>query len=166
MHRGRSLGAASFSRGVDHKMLVGSVLKTVVRNTAPGASRNTKFQGIFVARAYSSSKPVSFPSENDGSKQEEGVAWRKRQLQKLEERFEFQAWPEYEVQNIKSDDELQPTWKGMESRVTKRMAPLTKEELRTRGKSAGRSNVKKTEEEEWLKAGAYDLIVDVTPRQD
>ena len=53
---------------------------------------------------------------------------------------------------IESDDELQPMWAEMESRVTRRR-PRTKEET---GFRTGRANVKRTDEEFWLKEGVYE----------
>jgi hypothetical protein len=61
------------------------------------------------------------------------VAWRKSQLDRLEKKFT-------EPLVIKSDEDLQPMWKAMESRVTKRKT-LTIEE-------AG------------LEAGMYDEVDD------
>jgi hypothetical protein len=57
-----------------------------------------------------------------------------------------------EPSSIKSDEELQPMWKDMESRVTKRRT-LTKDQ---RGSKTGRTNVRPTDEEAWLRAGLYD----------
>jgi polyribonucleotide nucleotidyltransferase len=71
--------------------------------------------------------------------------WRKQQLDKITKKFQ-------EPLSIRSDDELQPTWRSMESRVTKRRT-LTKEE---RGGKTGRTNVRPTDEEAWLRAGLYD----------
>lgn len=53
---------------------------------------------------------------------------------------------------IDNYDDVQPMWKGMESRVTKRTA-LT---LEQRGGVSGRRNVRKSEEDMWLESGLYD----------
>lgn len=69
--------------------------------------------------------------------------WRKSQLDKLEQKF---------APTIESDDQVQPMWKDMESRVTKRR-PMTVEE---RKGISGRRNVRKTDEDSWLEAGLYE----------
>jgi hypothetical protein len=71
--------------------------------------------------------------------------WRKQQLDKITKKFQ-------EPLSIRSDEELQPMWKGMESRVINRRT-LTKDE---RGGRTGRTNVRPTDEEAWLRAGLYD----------
>ena len=55
-------------------------------------------------------------------------------------------------QTIDSEDELQEMWRQMESRVKNRR-PRT---LRDTGGKTGRVNVKKTDEEIWLREGLYD----------
>lgn len=75
-----------------------------------------------------------------------GVEWRKVQLDKLERKF---TEPLVEVE---SDEDLQPMWQEMESRVTRRR-PRTVKEM---GGRTGRVNVKKTDEEMWLREGLYD----------
>ena len=77
--------------------------------------------------------------------------WRKQQLDKLEKKFD-QDEADDEPQNIRTEDELQPMWKDMESRVTRRRS-LTLTEAQ--GK-VGRRNVRRTDEEAWLQAGLYD----------
>jgi hypothetical protein len=73
--------------------------------------------------------------------------WRKKQLDKLENKFQ-----ESELLTIESEEDLQPMWKSMESRVKNRR-PRTKEEL---GGRTGRANIRKTDEEMWLQEGLYD----------
>ena len=53
---------------------------------------------------------------------------------------------------IDKDEDVQPMWKGMESRVTKRKS-LT---LTQRGGLSGRRNVRRSDEDIWLEAGVYD----------
>ena len=53
---------------------------------------------------------------------------------------------------IDKDEDVQPMWKGMESRVTKRKS-LT---LTQRGGVSGRRNVRRSDEDVWLEAGVYD----------
>ena len=54
--------------------------------------------------------------------------------------------------NITNYDDVQPMWKEMESRVTKRRS-LT---LQQRGGVSGRRNVRKSDEDVWLEAGVYN----------
>jgi hypothetical protein len=79
------------------------------------------------------------------------VDWRKKQLDRLENRF----------QNVESDEDLQPMWKSMESRVKSRR-PRTLEE---RGGLSGRSNVKRTDEDCWLQGGLYEYEEDETNKK-
>ena len=82
-----------------------------------------------------------------------GGEWRKEQLNKLENRFTDQHSSRIDSENlIQSDEDLQPMWKQMESRVANRR-PRT---LADTGGRTGRRNIKKTEEEMWLQEGLYD----------
>jgi hypothetical protein len=76
-----------------------------------------------------------------------GMEWRKKQLDKLENKFQ-----ESEPLTIETEEDLQPMWKQMENRVKNRR-PRTKEEL---GGRTGRKNIKRTDEEMWLQEGLYD----------
>ena len=67
-------------------------------------------------------------------------------MEKLEKKFQEPT------RTVEKDDDLQGEWKSMESRVTNRV-PLTKEEL---GGRTGRMNIRKTDEDVWLKEGLYD----------
>eukprot|EP01083_Nonionella_stella_P062727 163103_1 len=78
--------------------------------------------------------------------------WKKGQLKKLEKNA---LQTDDEPLDIRSDDEVQQMWKDMESRVTKRPT-MTISQAALKGKKAGRSNVRKTDEEAWLQAGLYD----------
>ena len=68
--------------------------------------------------------------------------WRKIQLDQLEQTF---------ASTTERDEQIQPMWKDMESRVTRRKS-FTIEE---RKGVAGRRNVRKTDEDNWLQAGLY-----------
>ena len=57
--------------------------------------------------------------------------------------------------DISDDDDVQPQWIAMESRVTKRPRAMTLEEAKAKGVKTGRSNIKKTEEDVWLSEGVY-----------
>lgn len=74
-----------------------------------------------------------------------GMEWRKTQLNKLEKKF---TEPSVIVEN---DEDLQPMWREMEGRVSRRR-PRTVQEM---GGRTGRINVKRTDEEYWLKEGLY-----------
>jgi hypothetical protein len=86
-----------------------------------------------------------------------GMEWRKKQLDKLENKF-----PAYPVgddwlvnerpMTVESEEDLQPMWSSMESRVKNRRS-RTKEQL---GGKSGRRNIKRTDEELRLEAGFYD----------
>ena len=77
-----------------------------------------------------------------------GTEWRKAQLDKIENRFKGK---QLAALTIDSEEDLQPMWKEMEGRVTKRK-PRT---LADTGGKSGRMNIKKTEEEVWLAQGLY-----------
>lgn len=55
---------------------------------------------------------------------------------------------------INNDEDVQQMWKDMESRVTRRKS-MTLAEAKFNGKSVGRKNLRKTDEEAWLEAGLY-----------
>eukprot|EP00579_Thalassiosira_antarctica_P006764 CAMPEP_0201886986 /NCGR_PEP_ID=MMETSP0902-20130614/23736_1 /ASSEMBLY_ACC=CAM_ASM_000551 /TAXON_ID=420261 /ORGANISM="Thalassiosira antarctica, Strain CCMP982" /LENGTH=203 /DNA_ID=CAMNT_0048416761 /DNA_START=31 /DNA_END=642 /DNA_ORIENTATION=- len=57
-----------------------------------------------------------------------------------------------EPESVDEYEDVQPMWKSMESRVTKRRS-LTLEQS---GGKSGRRNVRKSEEDLWLEAGVYD----------
>ena len=83
--------------------------------------------------------------------------WRKVQLEKLENRLaepplSSQAWSSPPHATIESDDELQQTWRDLESRIRNRR-PLT---LQDRRGVSGRSNIRRTDEDVWLEVGLYD----------
>lgn len=59
-----------------------------------------------------------------------------------------------DVNIINSDEELQPMWRDMESRVINRK-PWTVQQSASKGRMIGRGNVKRTDEEMWLDAGLY-----------
>ena len=78
-----------------------------------------------------------------------GNVWRKAQLDKIENKFKGK---ELKARNIESEEDLQPMWKEMEGRVTRRK-PRT---LADTGGKSGRMNIKKTDEDVWLQQGLYD----------
>ena len=99
------------------------------------------------------------PSHNLVKREEN---WRKSQLNQLSEKFASspspQSWPTDNIPplNIGTYEEVQPMWKAMESRVTKRPPPMTLKEAKAKNKVTGRKNIKKTEEEYWFEEGVYD----------
>ena len=70
--------------------------------------------------------------------------WRQRQLQKLEQKF-------LDSTVVQSDDDLQQMWREMEGRVTRRRPRKLQD-----GQPTGRTNVKATDEEYWLREGLYN----------
>jgi hypothetical protein len=86
--------------------------------------------------------------------------WRKVQLEKLESRLSEKpstassSWSSTlpPPLQIGSDEELQQTWRDLESRIRNRR-PLS---LQDRRGVSGRSNVRRTDEDVWLEEGLYD----------
>ena len=82
--------------------------------------------------------------------------WKRNQYQKLEDKFKSPTDTQnLEPLNIENYEDVQPMWKEMESRVTRRRS-LTLEQLRERGGVSGRQNIRMSEEDFWEKAGVYD----------
>mmetsp|Transcript_21846 Transcript_21846/g.31276 ORF Transcript_21846/g.31276 Transcript_21846/m.31276 type:complete len:162 (+) Transcript_21846:101-586(+) len=85
--------------------------------------------------------------------------WKRNQYQKLEDKFNNKPsstdTQNLEPLNIDNYEDVQPMWKEMESRVTRRRS-LTLEQLKQRGGVSGRQNIRKSEEDYWEKAGVYD----------
>ena len=92
--------------------------------------------------------------------------WKRNQYRKIEDKFnnnecnqpsstDTQHLEPLEPLNIDSYEDVQPMWKQMESRVTKRRS-LTLQQLKQRGGISGRQNIRKSEEDFWEKAGVYD----------
>jgi len=85
----------------------------------------------------------------EGEKRSKAYSWRKDQLGAIEKRFGDDD--DQQPRDIDNEEDLQSMWKQMESRVVGR---------RPRGKlgsgmKTGRSNVRSTDEEMWLKEGMY-----------
>jgi hypothetical protein len=113
--------------------------------------------------AFRSMASSSSSADKDGTNHNNALestaaagAWRKKQLKKLETKFTGDPHTSSViVEEVKEEDDLQPEWKAMESRVTKRKSK-TKAEM---GGKSGRSNIKITDEEMWLQGGLYDTEV-------
>lgn len=90
------------------------------------------------------------------------VEWRKKQLDRLEKKFSAQD--PLPVQQIQSEDELQPMWQAMERRVKNRKSKTINYEQS--GSKIGRSNIRKTDEDIWLQEGLYDDVTDGTGDDD
>jgi len=108
------------------------------------------------------------PSDPAASSLAASMQWRRKQIDKLENKFTPTTEEEKgsgitrnEGRNncndgapdITSDEELQPMWRDMESRVTRRRS-LTAAE-RGPGK-VGRRNIRKGDEDVWLAGGLYN----------
>ena len=86
--------------------------------------------------------------------------WKRNQYRKITEKFQTNITKEKEnseestVEPLQIDnyEDVQPMWKEMESRVTRRRC-LT---LEQRGGKTGRRNVRRSDEDVWLEAGVYD----------
>ena len=91
-------------------------------------------------------KDTSQDETENASSSSSAMEWRKLQLDRLEKKFNQPSMI------VQKDEDLQPMWKEMESRVTRRK-PRTIEEM---GGRTGRVNVKKTDEEMWLQEGLYE----------
>ena len=138
----------------------------------PRAHTQSEVVVVVVDRSFSSSSSSSPPPPSPSPN-----AWRKRQLEKLEQKFVVENQTNGDdsssstvissasasasttdtsksttVIDVRSDEELQPMWKEMESRVARRK-PRT---LRQTGGRTGRVNIRKTDEEVWLQQGLYD----------
>ena len=104
--------------------------------------------------------------------------WKRTHYQKLEDKFNDSTKDDDEENDDDTDiqmkstsssstkqqqplsidryEDVQPMWKEMESRVTKRRS-LT---LQDRGGVSGRRNVRKSDEDVWLEAGVYNSDID------
>jgi hypothetical protein len=118
-------------------------------------------------RHFSSSSSSS-SSSSRSTRSSSPNEWRKRQLDKLENKFKNHDEADRDVdidtdtvqsttdattmREVQSEDELQPMWKEMEGRVVRRK-PRTIVES---GGKTGRMNIRKTDEEVWLQEGLYD----------
>lgn len=83
-------------------------------------------------------------------------SWNKKQIDKIERKFNKKGAP---ATNIDNDDDLQQMWKEMERRVVNRRPRTIRD---THGKT-GRTNIRKTDEEMWLKSGLYEKDSETTP---
>jgi hypothetical protein len=96
-----------------------------------------------------------------------GMEWRKKQLDKLENKFpSYTVGDDWHVNaspltTVESEEDLQPMWSSMESRVKNRRS-RTKEQ---RGGKTGRRNIKRTDEEMRLEAGFYDYPEEENPEK-
>lgn len=99
----------------------------------------------FSLRRYSSHSRILGTRGFAATTPDGGGEWRKHQLDKLSKKFD-------EPNVIDSDEDLQPMWKAMESRVVNRRT-LTAAQ---KGGKTGRTNIRKTDEEAWLQAGLYE----------
>lgn len=96
--------------------------------------------------------------------------WKRNHHRKIEDKFNTNdesnnssSTQNLDPRNIDNYEDVQPMWKEMESRVTRRRS-LT---LEQRGGISGRRNVRKSEEDYWEKAGVYnnDIAQDKTDKK-
>jgi hypothetical protein len=109
-------------------------------------------QGLCYTRCLRLSSSVG-----DGSSSSSSSSWRRQQLDQIENKFTDTEPKQYAVNR---DDDLQPEWRALESRVIKRRT-LTPEQ---RGGKIGRSNIRRGEEDVWLENGLYDNKEESTSR--
>ncbi|KAL7507504.1 hypothetical protein ACHAXN_004689 [Cyclotella atomus] len=86
--------------------------------------------------------------------------WKRNHYRKITEKFDTNTKddtpnsnPKEEPLQIDNYEDVQPMWKQMESRVTRRRS-LTEDQ---RGGVSGRRNVRRSDEDVWLEAGVYDV---------
>ncbi|KAL7444056.1 hypothetical protein ACHAXM_009271, partial [Skeletonema potamos] len=101
--------------------------------------------------------------------------WKRNQYRKIEDKFNsdndesnrilYTDTKKLEPLNIDNYEDVQPMWKEMESRVTRRRS-LTLEQLKQRGGVSGRRNIRKSEEDYWERAGVYDIEETSTDKPD
>jgi len=137
------------------------------RSTPSCASSSCSFGGA--CRHLSSGDGINGKSSgNDGIVDSTAATtqWKRSHYRKIEDKFQSQEDQNKVSENndkqsstqqlkpltIDKDEDVQPMWREMESRVTKRRS-LT---LEQRGGVSGRRNVRKSDEDVWLAAGVYD----------
>ena len=125
----------------------------------PNARTSTTLSRV---RHFASDKKAGIESSSLAiTESSTGTEWRKLQLDRLERKFarnhdgEQGFYPVPPV--ITDDDNLQTMWKNMESRVKNRRPRETVDA----GDKRGRQNLKKTDEEVWLKEGLYNHSDDI-----
>jgi len=107
-------------------------------------------RGLSDSTFSSSGDDNGFPSSlSSSSSSSSPKNWRKQQLEKIENKFD-------KTLTIENEEDLQPMWKGMESRVIRRKVRTLED---TKGRS-GRMNIKKTDEDVWLEEGLYNNYQD------
>lgn len=115
----------------------------LISRAVAGKPLLSRFYFVSLTRTFASDQGKGDQSATGTSP----VAWRKGQLERLEQSLLYPKPPA-----IDHEADLQPEWKAMESRVTKRRS-LTTEQL---GGKSGRTNIGKSEEDVWLENGLYD----------
>ena len=132
-------------------------MTTPLRLISTATSRHLRFgkRNLLCLAAHGNQIPTASPDRvlfssfsSDAKPPVVGSEWRKAQLDKLENKFKGK---QTEVLDIESEEDLQPMWKEMEGRVTRRK-PRT---LADTGGKSGRMNIKKTDEDVWLEQGLY-----------
>lgn len=88
-----------------------------------------------------------FTDADSQSKLEDQSQGQKQQVQQQQQK-------QQQPLQIDSDDQVQPMWRDMESRVVRRRSVTIAEAL-TKGMKIGRRNVRSTDEDAWLDAGLY-----------
>ena len=116
----------------------------------------TPIYNVMFFSSSSSDAKSSLPADSERTANTPSVAgteWRKQQLDKIENKFKGK---QLESISIESEEDLQPMWKEMEGRVTRRKP----RSLADTGGKSGRMNIKKTDEDVWLEEGLYSTNSD------
>jgi hypothetical protein len=106
-------------------------------------------------------------SPSKGSDSMSNLEWRKKQLLALETRIKAANVSSMQEQPtptpstpdlliVESENDLQPMWRAMESRVKNRRRPPLLSNESDPVAVGGRRNVKRTDEDVWLQEGLYD----------
>eukprot|EP00531_Pseudo-nitzschia_arenysensis_P019620 CAMPEP_0116141648 /NCGR_PEP_ID=MMETSP0329-20121206/14491_1 /TAXON_ID=697910 /ORGANISM="Pseudo-nitzschia arenysensis, Strain B593" /LENGTH=139 /DNA_ID=CAMNT_0003636839 /DNA_START=106 /DNA_END=525 /DNA_ORIENTATION=+ len=128
-------------------------MTTTLRLLSTAGSRHLRvgkrnLLGFTAPGTTTSPRVLSSSFSSDSKRPTVGSEWRKQQLEKIENKFKGKQTT---VLDIESEEDLQPMWKEMEGRVTRRK-PRT---LADTGGKSGRMNIKKTDEDVWLQQGLY-----------
>jgi len=146
------------------------------------SSNLRKFANDATNSSDSTAASEALPKKNEETRKiantslEATAHYRQNQLKGLNDRFTkntsnsssdnsqssltMSSWWSSKPLEIDNYEDVQPMWKDMESRVSKRRLPPKLTEVKNdpiaRSVYVGRRNIRKTEEEEWLAAGLYE----------
>jgi hypothetical protein len=138
----------------------GTNLNSLVRK-GPKRIQSFRVFQAFNFQSCASLLQTSSSSSNDNGKLSSVIdgldassRWKRDQLNKITDKFMEDSDLRKQPLQIKSDDEVQPMWREMESRVLRRKS-VTMAEALTKGMKTGRRNIRNTDEDIWMDAGLY-----------